>query len=70
MGKTQNRPCGRFCVKISWRFLDHLHVDGDTGRKIEVCESLDHFGRWVQDVDKALMNAHFELLARVFVDER
>ena len=49
--------------------LYHLNVDSDTRGQVEVREGLYHLRRRVHDVDKALMDAHLELLACVFVDE-
>mgnify|MGYP001606893994 CR=1 FL=1 len=50
--------------------LCHLHVDCDAAREIEVRESLNNFGIWRHNVDKALVNTHLELLTCVLVDER
>src|SRR6266404_2893355 len=49
--------------------LGHFYVYGHSGREREVRESLYHLGRRVKDIDDALVYAHLELLARVFVDE-
>jgi hypothetical protein len=68
--QNKNRPLwDGFCFANLF-VLDHFHVDGDSRRKIKIRESFNNFWRRIQDVDKALMNAHFELLASVFVDER
>ena len=49
--------------------LKHLHVDGDAGRKGQVGQGVHDFAVRVHYVHDALVGAHFELLARVFVDE-
>ena len=50
--------------------LDHLDVDCNARRKIEVREGLDNLWRRIHDVDKALVDAHFELLTAFFIDMR
>ena len=62
---TQIAVAGIFSASM----LNHLHINRDARREIEIREGLDHLRRGVQDVDKALVDAHFKLLSRVFVDE-
>ena len=50
--------------------LHHLYVYVHAGWQGEVRQSLDNLLRWIQDVDQALMDTHFKLLASVLVDER
>src|ERR1044072_8492920 len=45
-----------------------LHVD--TGRKVELHQSIDGLRRGIDDVEQALVRAHFELLAALLVDVR
>jgi hypothetical protein len=49
-----------------------LHFDFyvATGRQREVHQGVDGFGRRLRDVDQAFVNAHFELLAALFVHVR
>src|SRR5260370_40643156 len=51
-------------------FMSALDLDADAGRKTETLECVDDARVEVEDVDHALVRAHLELLARVFVDER
>src|SRR3989344_3395040 len=50
-------------------FLHHLNVYRNSGRKVDVGECLNDLRVGIDDVYHALVNAHLELLARVFVDE-
>ena len=55
---------------VSWlSLLDHLDVDCNAGREIEVREGFNHLRRGVHDIYEALMDAHFKLFARVLIDE-
>src|SRR5690348_16992071 len=47
----------------------HLDFDIDAGRKIEIAEGINRLRGRGADINEALVNAHFELFARVFVDE-
>lgn len=49
--------------------LKNSDADGDidTGRKIELFELIDGACGWIDDVEKALVGADFELLHRLFV---
>ena len=49
--------------------LNHLYVNGDAGREIEVREGFNHLRRGVHDIYEALVDAHFKLFTRVLVDE-
>src|SRR5260370_39134475 len=51
-------------------FMSARDLDADAGREAETLKSVDHARIEVEDVDHALVRAHLELLARVFVDER
>src|SRR6266849_2618297 len=51
-------------------FMSALDLNADAGRKTETLECVDDAWVEVEDVDHALVRAHLELLARVFVDER
>jgi hypothetical protein len=70
MAKETPLPLGAVFLLYSLSRLHHLHVDGDTGRKIEVRKRFDNLRVWREDVDETLMDAHFELLTCVLVDER
>src|SRR5260370_7111542 len=50
-------------------FMSALDLDADAGRKTETLECINDARIEVEDVDDALVRAHLELLARVFVDE-
>src|SRR5258708_2071760 len=50
-------------------FMSALDLDADAGRKTETLECINDARVEVEDVDNALVRAHLELLARVFVDE-
>ena len=62
-------PYGAVFYYLSLKSLDHLDVDRNARRKIEVREGLDNLWRRVQNVDKSLMDAHLELLTCVLMDE-
>src|SRR5664280_1996158 len=47
----------------------HLDLDVDSRREREAHQRIDRLGRWVEDVDEALVRADLELLAAVLVDE-
>src|SRR4029434_10620794 len=47
-----------------------LDLDVDTGGKIELHESIDGLRGRVDDIEKALVGAHLELLAALLVDVR
>ena len=51
-------------------FLLDLDLDVDTGREIQLGESVDRCGAGVEDVDQALVGLELELLARLLVDVR
>lgn len=53
-------------------YAEYLHANFgiDTSRQAEVLQAIDSLWRRVGDVDKALMNAHFEALTTRFVDVR
>jgi hypothetical protein len=44
-----------------------LDLDVDPGRKVETHERINRLRRGIEDVDEALMCAHLEVLAAVFV---
>src|SRR6266436_1702863 len=56
--------------RASRPFMSALDLDADAGRKTETLECINDARVEVEDVDDALVRAHLELLARVFVDER
>ena len=56
------------CSWLSF-LLDHFYIYRHSAGEIEVRECLYHLRRGVEDIDEALMDAHFKLLARVLVDE-
>ncbi len=43
------------------RLLD-LDLDVDPGRQIEALQRIDRLGRWLEDVEQALVDAHLEVL--------
>ncbi len=45
-----------------------LDLDVDAGRKFDALERIDGLVVWLDDVDKTLVDAHFKVLARVFVN--
>lgn len=51
---------------------DHLELDLDvnTGRKIQLHESIDRLRRRIDNIQHALVSAHFELLAAFLIDVR
>lgn len=81
LGNPQKRPgqssAGRDLLfeKVSWSptffepELHHLYVDGDAGWQVDIGKSFDDLGLGIEDVDHALVDAHFELFAGVFVDK-
>ena len=42
----------------------------DTGRQLNALQAVDGLGIWLDDVDQTLVNAHFKMLTRVFVNVR
>lgn len=50
-------------------FLTHFDFHIYASWKAEVGERIDGFWGWFEDIDHALMCAHFELLAAVFMNE-
>jgi hypothetical protein len=61
------RLLARFAVLHSG--LHHLHINIDSGRKINVCQSFNNFRCGIQNIDHALVDAHLELFAGIFVDK-
>ncbi len=59
---SKNSPLGEF-------LLCHLDFDIDSGGKIQVGERLDDLLAGVRDLNEALMDAEFELFARVLMDK-
>src|ERR1700688_926102 len=47
-----------------------LDLDVDAGGKVELHQRIDRLRRRIDDVEQALMRAHFELLAALLVDVR
>src|ERR1700692_3410487 len=47
-----------------------LDLDVDTGGKVELHQRIDGLRRRIDDIEQALMRAHFELLAALLVDVR
>src|SRR5579883_561587 len=47
-----------------------LDFDINAGRKLQAHQRIHGATRWLQDVDQPLVRTHFELLTRVFIDER
>src|SRR5262245_32937352 len=49
---------------------ERLDLDVDAGRQIQLHQRINRLRRRLEDVDQALVRAHFELLARLLVDVR
>src|SRR5580658_3699966 len=54
---------------IPYRALE-LDLDVDAGGKVELHQRIDRLRRRIDDIEQALMRAHFELLAALLVDMR
>jgi len=60
----------RFSQKRIRRSLYHLYLNVDARRKIQIRERFNYLRVGVQDLDQALVDAEFELLAGVLMDKR
>ncbi len=49
--------------------LEHFYFKVDPGRKTQVRENISRLAAWFDDINQSLMNPHFELIARVLVNE-
>src|SRR4249919_249700 len=52
------------------RGSSHLDLDVDARSERESHQGIHRLGRWIEDVDEALVGPDLELLAAVLVDER
>src|SRR6202047_1953687 len=73
---VKRRVIPTFCASTPERmclFPDpalELDLDVDAGGKVELHQRIDRLRRRIDDVEQALMRAHFELLAALLVDVR
>src|SRR5437773_2441974 len=47
-----------------------LDLDVDSGRNVELAQSVDGLLRWLKNIEQAFVRANFVLIARFFVDVR
>src|ERR1700732_404860 len=73
---VKRRVIPTFCASTPERmclFPDpalELDLDVDAGGKVELHQRIDRLRRRIDDIEQALMRAHFELLAALLVDVR
>ena len=63
---TWINPMSRVSASVT---LNHFDVNGDARREREVGQCFNDFWGGVEDIDQALVDAHFKLLACIFVNK-